>query len=195
MPRSDTASDRAAKVDAATLRRAQAGDPAALRQVIDRHAPAVFGVLSRMLGRGDHAASVDDLAQETMLRVCTALPRFDPAGAASLSTWILTIATRLALQHRAKRRVHVVEIEPGALASPAATPEAHLHAGTLRSRARAIVDDLSEELRAAFVLAEAHGFTPREIAVALDVPAATVRTRLHRARTRIRTALEGAEQP
>jgi RNA polymerase sigma-70 factor (ECF subfamily) len=77
-------------------------------------------------------------------------------------------------------------------ADPASTsPEAHAHATQLRDRARAVVDALAPELREAFVLAEAHGLTPAEVGQVQGVPPATARTRLHRARTRIRTALEG----
>jgi hypothetical protein len=57
----------------------------------------VFALLSRMLG--SDAEIIDDLAQETFARVLRALPGFDRYGRARLITWILTIATRLALDH------------------------------------------------------------------------------------------------
>lgn len=174
---------------AQALQDAQRGDRAALRQLIDHHARPVFALLSRLLGPAGHDASVEDLAQETMLRVTTALGRFDPAGPAKLSTWVLTIATRLGLQHL-KRRRPIVVAPPVPLSSPLASPEAHLCADQLRAHVQSVVAALSPEVRAAFVLADAHGMTPAEVADALQIPPGTARTRIHRARQRIRAALD-----
>jgi len=83
-------------LDELTLRRAQRGDEPAWRALIDRHQAAVHAVIWRLLaGRRQHRT--EDLVQETFVRVLRALSGFDPAGPARLTTWILTIATRLAL--------------------------------------------------------------------------------------------------
>src|SRR5258705_10445850 len=80
--------------DELTLRRAQRGDQRAWRDLIDRFQQPVYALIWRLLaGRSRHRA--EDLTQETFVRVLRALPRFDPNGPARLSTWILTIATRL----------------------------------------------------------------------------------------------------
>ena len=150
----------------------------------------VFKLLSRILGPAGQQTHVDDLAQETMLRVVQAIPRFTPEGPAKLSTWILTIATRLALQHLRRRRPNVVDVEPTTLPSSGATPEALISAAQLRSQVQAVVAAMSPELRAAFVLSDAHGLSPTEVADALEIPPATARTRIHRARARIRAALD-----
>src|SRR5687768_17183118 len=84
-------------LDEITLARAQAGDRAAKTALVQRYQRPVFALLSRMLGR--EAEVIDDLAQETFARVLGALPGFDRSGRARLITWILTIATRLALDH------------------------------------------------------------------------------------------------
>lgn len=174
----------------ATLRRAIARDPAALRALIDHHAPAVFGLLSRMLDPVGRGALVEDLAQETMLRVIGAIERFDPDGPARLSTWVLTIASRLALQELQRRRPEFVpDAEQALAAGQSASPEAQLSARQLRAAVRAVVAEMSPQLRAAFVLSDAHGLTPAEVATALAVPPATARTRIHRARGQIRAAL------
>src|SRR3954447_21718894 len=83
------------ELDEVSLARAQRGDRAAQAVLVERYQRPVFALLSRMVGR-DRAA-VEDLAQETFLRALRALPRFSLQGPARLSTWILTIATRLAL--------------------------------------------------------------------------------------------------
>lgn len=177
------------ELDVQDLRDAQRGDRVALRQLVDHHAGPVFALLSRLLGPAGHAESVEDLAQETMLRVTTAIGRFDPAGPAKLSTWVLTIATRLGLQHLKRRRPLVVAPDVP-LPSPLASPEAHLCADQLRRHVQSVVAELSPEVRAAFVLADAHGMTPGEVAEALEIPPGTARTRIHRARQRIRAALD-----
>ncbi len=187
-PDAQTNSGRS-EFDLEALRRAQQGDHAALRRLIDHHATAVFALLSRLLGPAGHGAAVDDLAQETMLRVTTALGRFDPSGPAKLSTWVLTIATRLGLQHLKRRRPIVVAPDTS-LPCPTASAEALLCAGDLRDHVRNVVAGLSPEVRAAFVLSDAHGMTPAEGASALEIPPGTARTRIHRARERIRAALD-----
>ena len=176
--------------DLDALRRAQRGRPAEVRAVVDHHAPAVFSVLSRILGPAGHGSYVDDLAQETMVRVVRALPRFVPDGRAKLSTWVLTIATRLALQHLQRRRPSLVDAELSTLPCTAGNPEAALTAADLRARVQDVVAGMSPEVRAAFVLSDAHAMTPAEVAEALGIPTTTARTRIHRARARLRAVLD-----
>src|SRR3954469_24036919 len=82
--------------DELMLRRAQRGEERAWRELVARYERPVHALIWRLLaGRARHR--VEDLTQETFVRVLRALPKFDPAGSAALSTWILTIATRLTL--------------------------------------------------------------------------------------------------
>jgi RNA polymerase sigma-70 factor (ECF subfamily) len=145
---------RIEEVDRAVLDRARASDPIAMRAFVVRYQRQVFALLSRVMGPGTH---VEDLAQETFLRAFRALPAFDPDGPARVSTWLLTIATRLALDERA---------------------------AIVRAAA-----ELSDDMRAAFVLADVHGFTMAEIAHALGIPENTAKTRVHRARLHMRERL------
>jgi len=166
------------------LERCQAGERAALRAFVEHYQGAVFALLSRIIGQHPE---VEDLAQETFLRAIRALPGFDMEGAARLSTWLLTIATRLALDVCRKRRR---ELRPS-LAEPVsvATPEHEAQRAQLRGAIAAAVDDLPDDQRAAFVLAEFHGFAIEDIAGALQAPANTVKTRLFRARAKLSRAL------
>src|SRR5262245_16200382 len=68
-------------------------------------------------GAGGGGAGVDDLAQETFLRVFRALPGFTAMGSARLSTWILTIATRLGLDEIRRRPAVTAPIEEAAAAA------------------------------------------------------------------------------
>src|SRR6187551_3553023 len=94
-------------LDGSILGRCRAQDPMAFRAFVVRYERMVFALLSRMLG---HGPEVEDLAQETVVRAYRAFPAFDPAGAAKPSTWLLTIATRLALDARKKKRLEQTEL-------------------------------------------------------------------------------------
>ena len=165
---------------APTLALCRARDPVAFRAFVTRYQRPVFACLSRMLGRGPH---VEDLAQEVFLRAFRAFPTFDLDATAKPSTWLLTIATRIALDAR-KRARHP---DPPARRRRAASPSARHARDRARSRRagaphRARREQLPDDQRAAFVLAEYHGFTMTEIAAAMGIPEATAKTRLFRAR-------------
>ena len=74
------------------LRRCISGDPVACRELVDEYARVAGTIILRTLG---HRDQVEDLLQETFLRVFRALPEFE--GRARLSTWICTIAQRVAV--------------------------------------------------------------------------------------------------
>jgi len=176
----------AGELDPATVERARARDPLAMRAFVVRYERPVFALLSRMLGRGPH---VEDLAQETFLRAFRALPAFRADGTARLSTWLLTIATRLALDARKKKRLPLATPEAMDAVADAATPATELARRELGRRLARAAESLSDDQRAALLLAEVHGFSMREVAEALGVEEATAKTRLFRARQRMREEL------
>jgi RNA polymerase sigma-70 factor, ECF subfamily len=179
---------RANELDEVTLRRAQRGDEAACRVLVERYQRPVFALISRMLGPG-RGGEVEDLAQETFLKVFQALSGFSPLGPARLSTWILTIASRRAVDALRKRAPATEPLERGAeVASPARADEAARRRLAAAAIQRA-VGELSPELRAAFLLREYHGLEYAEIARALAIDLGTVKSRLSRARRAVRDAL------
>jgi RNA polymerase sigma-70 factor (ECF subfamily) len=182
-PSAIPANPRELRVDMTRLR---AQDPLAFRAFVVAHQNAVFALLSRMLGHGAH---VEDLAQETFVRAYKALPEFDPAGPAKISTWLLTIATRLALDAKKKRTIKAEPMEAADVVSGGTTPEDERSRKDLRAAIQSAVDALPEDQRAALILAEFHGLSIAEIAGALEVPENTAKTRLFRAREKMREAL------
>jgi RNA polymerase sigma-70 factor (ECF subfamily) len=170
------------ELDAGTLGRCKSQDKMAFRAFVVRYERPVFALLSRMLGHGPH---VEDLAQEAFLRAYRAFPNFDLAGPARPSTWLLTIATRLALDVKRRRPVEPAH-EPGIAPGTPETERARRELGRAIAHA---VDRLPDDQRAAFVLAELHGHSSAEIARALDVNENTAKTKLFRARTALREAL------
>jgi RNA polymerase sigma-70 factor (ECF subfamily) len=170
------------ELDDLTLRRAQQGERAALDQLVERYHPMVHALVWRMAcAQGD--SHVADLVQDALIRVLQNLARFDPAGPARLSTWILTIATRVVLNDR--RRSEPPKLEPAAYVDPA-TVAADRELGAAIAAA---VVELPEPQRIAFVLREYHDLDYAEIAKALDVDVGTVKSRLSRARGAVRDAL------
>ena len=176
-----TAPQKLDELDDLTLQRARRGDARAFRALVEMYQRRVFALVGRMLGRG-RASLVEDLAQETFLRVFRALPAFAPEGPARLSTWILTIAARLALDELARRRPVVLAQEPSA------PPDAEARAlGRAIERA---VAALPPDFRAVFLLREYHDLDYDEIARALEIDLGTVKSRLSRARSQLRAALQ-----
>ncbi|HUQ02774.1 MAG TPA: sigma-70 family RNA polymerase sigma factor [Kofleriaceae bacterium] len=178
------------ELDDVTLARAQRGDAAAWRALVQHHQSAVFALLGRMLG-GGRRATVEDLAQETFLAVFRQLPSFQTAGPARLSTWILTIASRRAIDELRRRPASPILVDD--IAPSAASTGDRADDAIDRRRIATAIDralaDLSPEHRAAFVLRELHGLDYADIARALEIDLGTVKSRLSRARDALRRAL------
>jgi RNA polymerase sigma-70 factor (ECF subfamily) len=173
------------ELDRVTLARCQRGDPLALRRLVESHQTRVFALLSRMVARD----FVEDLAQETFLRVFSHLRSFDPDGSARLSTWILTIATRLAIDHLRRGRFAPLAVAPATLHAVAEDKPASHDRRALGAAIAAEVGALPADFRAAFVLSAYHGLSYDEVAGALGVEVGTVKSRLSRAKAALREKL------
>ncbi len=171
-------------LDELTLRRAQRGEERAWRDLIERYQRPVHALIWRLLaGRARHR--VEDLTQETFVRVLRALPTFDPSGTASLSTWILTIATRLTLNEM--RRPEMAELEREPIGRERADADAERR--RLGAAIAAGIAELPDTHRAVLVLREYHDLEYAEIAEALELDVGTVKSRLSRARLQLREYL------
>lgn len=176
------------EVDDLVLHRAQRGEAAACRALVRRHQRRVVGQLRAMLVPAGRGSLVEDLAQETFLRAFRALPRFKGDGRASLATWLVTIATRVALNELRRRSRCVEELDTvteSMRTSEAAMVDRHASAQAIE---RAVAD-LSPAYRGAFLLRELHGLDYAEIAEVLEIDVGTVKSRLSRARARLREVL------
>lgn len=179
-------------VDAeALLRRAQAGDAAACRALVVAHQSRIFAQLRGMLRPVGREAMVEDLAQETFLRAFRALPRFE-GSASKIRPWLLTIATRVALNELRRRPGPTTGVEELDTIEERCEGERGHPAQTSRVIGRgleAAVRELPDVYRAAFLLRELHGMEYADIAQTLDIDIGTVKSRLSRARARLRAAL------
>jgi RNA polymerase sigma-70 factor (ECF subfamily) len=162
--------------DEALMAAVAAGDTAALEELCRRYERPLYHFLHRhTLGR-----DVDDLYQETWLRVVRAAGRFD-AGR-RFSTWVFQIAVNLCRDWR--RRQRPVPTDPAALDVSRAGSE-----DATRTEARVDVQRLLGALpdaqRSVVVLRYYHGFSEADVAEILDCPRGTVKSRLHGAMARL----------
>lgn len=179
------------ELDEITFRRAQSGDSSAFRALVELYHLRVYTLLWRMLEHSHGNARVEELTQETFLRVCRHLGRFKASGPARLSTWILTIATRLALNERRSRphRTSPLDESSALITGPedAATAlERRRQAAALREA----ISELKPDHRAVILLREYHELEYGEIAEALKIDLGTVKSRLSRARATLGRALK-----
>ncbi len=173
-----------AELDDLTLRRAQQGERAALDRLVERYHPMIHSLVWRMAcAQGE--SHVADLVQDSLIRVLQNLGRFDLAGPAKLSTWILTITTRIVLNDRRRDPTPDQKFEPASYVDPA-TAASDLELGTAIAKA---VLELPEIQRIALVLREYHDLDYSEIAKALEVDVGTVKSRISRARAAVRDSL------
>ncbi len=169
--------------DAALLDRLASGDLSALGVLFDRYHQAVRSVA---LHGGTPSSEVDDVVQETFLRLVATAPRYD--GREHAKPWILGTAWRVSSERRRSvarwlRALAGVAAEPES--THTSTPEDDGIARQRWAEFCARVAKLPEKLRAAYVLVEVHGLSGEEAARALEIPAATVWTRLHYARKQL----------
>jgi len=175
---------RTEPLDELTLRRAQRGDDRAWRELVERYQAPVHALVWRLLaGRSRHR--VEDLVQETFVRVLRALPSWDIGGPASLQTWILTIATRLSLNELRKPEMTTIIGDPPSTESTDAASERARVGAAIAAGVAALPD----AQRAVFVLREYHELEYADIAEALGLDLGTVKSRLARARAALRERL------
>jgi RNA polymerase sigma-70 factor (ECF subfamily) len=171
------------ELDEITLRRAARGEAAASRALVEIYQSRVFSLVSRIMPASGRA-TVEDVAQDTFLQVFRQLPAFDLAGPARLSTWILTIAARRAIDEMRRKRPAL-----GVDADRIAVERGDHRRGEIVRALEAALGELSPELRAAFLLRELHGMEYAAIASALAIDLGTVKSRLSRARAALRERL------
>ena len=176
--------------DELLLERVAAKDRAAFQELYHRYYQRLFGYVYKVMRRPE---LVEEAVNDTLFAVWQGARSFD--GRSRPSTWILGIAHRQALkalsrQRRRDRDGHLepVDFTPAAPEGPESLA-AHRELASALGRALA---QLPPEQRAVVELTYFHGCSYPEIAVVLDCPVNTVKTRMFHARRRLRGLLAGA---
>jgi RNA polymerase sigma-70 factor (ECF subfamily) len=168
-------------------RRCAAGDPVACRELVEQYGRMAGTIILRTIVRRD---LVEDLLQETFLRVFRALPEFE--GRARLSTWICTIAQRVAVDELRRRHRSPVLVADDALdAVDPADVERDADRDAADEMVRKAVAALPEKYRLPLVYAAIDGIDYDTIATMLGIPVGTVKTNVYRGKQMLRERLEG----
>ncbi len=158
----------------------------AFEDVVEDLSAPLRRYLERIVG---DRATADDLLQDTLLKIARALPDFE--GRSSLKTWAFTIATRVATDHlrRPQNRAQMVDIDESDHGCDADTDQ-RLVVDEMSSCVREVIDTLPEDYRTALVLHDLEGETAAKVADIVGCSVATAKIRIHRARRRLKQALD-----
>ena len=184
---------------AVLVHRARAGEVAAFNLLVLQHQDAAYSLALHFLGSQQAA---EDATQEAFLRAYRGIARFEGDR---FRPWLLSIvanAARDELRRRKRRPQRSLDearddldrpsIDPP---DPGPLPEDTALRGELRGQLEAALRELPEDWRMVVLLSDVHGLSYDEVASALGVPVGTVKSRLSRARGRLRDLLRPSREP
>ena len=186
--------DYAVLTDADLVTSAQHGDTRAFDELVRRYRDKVYRLAFKILRNEDDAA---EALQDAFLSAYRGLRNFKAES--TFSTWLFRITTNASLMKYRKRRDNVVSLEqsqnPTEGAEALQLPDWSTQPldELLDSETREVMDEgkaqLDEDLRTVFILRDEEGLSNAEVAEILDLSVAAVKSRLHRARLRLRDRL------
>ncbi len=180
-----------------SLQALRSGDRSEYARLVDTYYQLIYRLGLKMLGDPQDA---EDILQETFIKVYKNLNKFD--GRSSLSTWIYRIATNEALMFLRKKNPEFISIdqpteneegeqEPLQIVDWCCLPENELMSAEAKSHLDKAISELLPSLRAVFVLRDIQGLSTQETGEVLGISEMAVKTRLSRARLRLREMLSG----
>jgi RNA polymerase sigma-70 factor, ECF subfamily len=168
------------------LRRVAQGDRAAFETLYKATSMKLYGIIVRILGRGDVA---DEVLQEVYVRVWQHAGEFNPASGSPI-TWLATIARNRALDEAKRKTMRSLDEYPEVLELPSDDdPSATQERNEELRRLQGCLAGLERERRELLMLVYYHGLTREEIAQRFDRPVATVKTWLRRSLAQLRDCL------
>lgn len=171
------------------------GDRAEFARIVEEYSPMIYRLGLKMLNNPQDA---EDILQETFIKAYKHIHKFD--GRSSVSTWLYRIATNEALMSLRKKRPDIISFdmpsiyesepqEPLQIVDWCCLPEDEYLTAEGRLRLDQAAERLPESLRIVFVLRDIEGLSTRETAEVLNISEMAVKTRLSRARLRLREDL------
>jgi RNA polymerase sigma-70 factor (ECF subfamily) len=171
--------------DEELVRRSKEDDERAFGELVSRYESKVYSLALRMVRNPEDA---EDVLQDTFLRAYRGIKSFQ--GASTFSTWIYRITANSALMRLRKKQLPTVSIEdqderetPG--------PAEQLMTQELQQEMDAAIESLPPEFQQVFILRDVEERSNAEVAEILDLSVAAVKSRLHRARLKVRNRLAG----
>ena len=172
--------------EAAVVQSAQKGDPEAFGLLVDRYADRIYNLLVRMAGPQE----ADDLMQETFMKAYANMATF--SGASAFYTWLFQIALNTSRSFRRKKAPVTLSAEQEEDANPFDRivshnpgPAAEAEKAEQVRHVQVALQHLDDEDREVVLLREVEGMAYDEMATAIGISTAAVRSRLHRARKRL----------
>jgi RNA polymerase sigma-70 factor (ECF subfamily) len=172
--------------DSELLDAVREGDRAAVEELLRRYEASIYRFGLRMCGNEDAAREV---LQETLLAAFRNLPTF--RGEAAISTWLYQIARSFCIkERRGEHPTESLEGETGdRLAEPSPSPDAQVHARQIGAALAAAIHALPHDYREVLVLRDVEGLSAEEAADVVGIEVGALKSRLHRARARLRGEL------
>ena len=175
----------------------KAGDREAFARLMDETSGKIYHIALQILG---DAQDAEDVLQETYLKAFRSLPEFE--GRSSLMTWLYRIAVNEALMMIRRRKPQALSVEDGSsdpdgdvesegmqIVDFCCLPEGELLSGEARRFLDQAIQHLPANLRVVFVMRDLEGLSIQETAETLGLSEANVKTRLLRARMKLRQEL------
>jgi len=172
----------------------QKGDRLEFANLVEAYSGKIYRLAIKMLKNQQDA---EDILQETFIKAYKALPRFE--GRSSLATWLYRIATNEALMFLRRKQPDQISVEqpmdgneeqtPLQIVDWCCLPEGELMSTEARDHLERSIQQLPETLRVVFLLRDIEGLSTREAAEVLEITETAVKTRLSRARLRLRELL------
>ena len=178
--------------DRLLMQRFQAGEDAVFDTLFQRYQAPLYTFILRMLG---DPVGAKDMLQETFIRVWERRDQYREI--AQFSTWLYTIAANLVRSELRKRKLRrwiplghtsddQPEIDPP---DDSIGPEELANSSGLRVKINSALQKLPREFREAVILRDINDLSYEEIALSLNVPVGTVKSRVNRGRQRLQTLL------
>jgi len=178
------------ELDLALVKRVQQGDKNAFNLLVAKYQNRIAGLISRYVS---NQSDIADVAQEAFIKAYRALPNF--RGDSAFYTWLYRIAVNCSKNHLVaqgrKPPANDIDAEEAELYDNAdslrsnASPENLLLSDEVKAVIYKTIDGLPDDLKTAITLREIEGMSYEEIALIMDCPVGTVRSRIFRAREAI----------
>jgi RNA polymerase sigma-70 factor (ECF subfamily) len=179
------------ETDEQLVRKAQQEDERAFGELVHRYESKVYSLALKMLRNPEDA---EDVLQDTFLRAYRGIKSFQ--GNSTFSTWIYRITANSALMRLRRKHLPTVSIDdaderetPINIADWAPGPVEQLLNQETQQAMNQAIESLPPEFRQVFVLRDIEELSNSEVAEILDLSVAAVKSRLHRARLKVRDRL------